>query len=234
MSCAQFRRREVDKPRRARSKAGQELMTRHLGRVGVEQSAPSASALTRLHHAHVELVPYETFWLHLDDGWGIAPHDSIRRIAVDGRGGYCFHLNAAFAELLDWLGYTVCLHPAGVHDANGPNPSTIGNHVALTVHDLPIDPTPLVLGTSTQDSETVFTSRYRSCRAPTLKVPPRSRSALRMESAIGRCRSDPPTPFRASASSIRPSRSMRSAIATSSTQRHRLQASPEPSPHNGA
>jgi arylamine N-acetyltransferase len=117
-------------------------MRRYLGRLGVERSAPSAAAMTELHRAHVELVPYETFWLHLGEGWGITVDESVRRIAVDGRGGYCFHLNAAFAELLDWLGYTVNLHPAGVHDSNGPARPTIGNHVALTVHDLPDDSNP--------------------------------------------------------------------------------------------
>lgn len=131
------------RPKQAqRSSAPHEIMTGYLQRLGVEPSAPSVDALTALHRAHVERVPYETFWLHLGEGWGITPHESLRRIVVDRRGGYCFHLNGAFAELLEWLGYHVTRHAAGVHDSNGPSQATIGNHLALTVRGLPDDANP--------------------------------------------------------------------------------------------
>lgn len=119
-----------------------ELMAGYLRRLGTDRAAPSVEALTALHQAHVERVPYETFWLHLGETCGITATESLRRIVVDRRGGYCFHLNGAFADLLDWLGYTVTRHVAGVHDATGPSSSTLGNHVALTVHGLPDDANP--------------------------------------------------------------------------------------------
>jgi N-hydroxyarylamine O-acetyltransferase len=96
-----------------------ETMVRYLRRLGVEKSPPSAASLAELHRAQVER------------------EESLRRITIEGRGGYCFHLNGAFAELLSWLGYTVTRHAAGVYDHAGPDASTIRNHVALTVHDLP-------------------------------------------------------------------------------------------------
>ena len=52
----------------------------YLNRLGVEAERPSAEALARLHRAHVERVPYETFWIHLAQGGG-----STRR---NPRGGW--------------------------------------------------------------------------------------------------------------------------------------------------
>jgi len=124
--------------RAAQRTSGQdELMLGYLRRLDQPAAPPSIEALSDLHRAHVERIPYETFWLHLREGLGITPRESLQRIVADRRGGYCFHLNGAFAELLDWLGYTVTRHSAGVHDAAGASPATIGNHLALTVHDLP-------------------------------------------------------------------------------------------------
>jgi N-hydroxyarylamine O-acetyltransferase len=118
------------------------LVQRYLARLGVDPAPPSVDALVALHCAHVERIPYETFWLHLGQRWGITAEESMRHIALEGRGGYCFHLNGAFAVLLARLGYTVTQHRAGVHGADGPRADTLGNHVALTVHDLPSDINP--------------------------------------------------------------------------------------------
>ncbi|MGW8956539.1 arylamine N-acetyltransferase [Paenibacillus sp. NPDC055715] len=35
------------------------------------------------------------------------------QLILQGRSGYCFHLNGAFSVLLHSLGYRVCLHRAG-------------------------------------------------------------------------------------------------------------------------
>ncbi len=114
-----------------------DLVAHYLRRLGVRPEAPSAAALARLHRAHVERVPYETFWIHLGEDVAIDPSRTARRIATSTRGGYCFHLNGAFAALLTSLGYDVTRHVAGVHDADGPSAATLGNHVALIVHGLP-------------------------------------------------------------------------------------------------
>jgi len=114
----------------------------YLARLGLDAEHPSPGALGRLHRAHVERVPYETFWIHLGEGWGIDPAAAARRIATGRRGGYCFHLNGAFALLLGHLGYEVTRHVAGVHDADGPNPANMTNHLALAVHGLPTDRNP--------------------------------------------------------------------------------------------
>jgi arylamine N-acetyltransferase len=124
----------VDGPRRPGDRA---VVDAYLRRLGVDAEPPSADALARLHRAHVERVPYETVWIHLAEGWGIDAAESMARIAAGGRGGYCYQLNGALAGLLEALGYRVTRHVAGVHDRSGPDPASLGNHVALVVHDLP-------------------------------------------------------------------------------------------------
>jgi N-hydroxyarylamine O-acetyltransferase len=62
---------------------------------------------------------------------------SVQRIAHGGRGGYCYHLNGAFSEVLGALGYHVTRHVAGVHDAGEPADEALGNHLGLLVHGLP-------------------------------------------------------------------------------------------------
>lgn len=114
----------------------------YLQRLGVEAEPPSAEALARLHGAHAERVPYETLWIHLGERWGIDPDGSVARIAHQGRGGYCFHLNGAFSELLRWLGYDVVRHVGGVHGPGGASEAELTNHLVLTVRDLPSETNP--------------------------------------------------------------------------------------------
>src|SRR3954468_17143363 len=114
----------------------------YLARLGLEREPPSAEALLRLHAAQVERVPYETTWIHLGERWNVDPSSSLRRIAHNGRGGYCFHLNGAFSELLQALGYRVSRHVGGVHGPDGPDEPAMTNHLVLTVSDLPSDTNP--------------------------------------------------------------------------------------------
>lgn len=94
---------------------------------------PSPAALAALHAAHVERVPYEALDIQRGVATSIDPIDSVRRILA-GRGGYCYHLNGAFAVLLEALGYRVTRHRAAVQSRGAPPPG-IGwaNHMALTV-----------------------------------------------------------------------------------------------------
>ena len=60
----------------------------YLGRLGLDQEPPSAGALSRLHRAQVERVPYETLWIHAGDVWDVDVDSSVRRVAHRRRGGY--------------------------------------------------------------------------------------------------------------------------------------------------
>lgn len=116
-----------------------ELRDAYLDRLGLEVEPPSADALHRLHRRQVERVPYETMWIHADERWGIDPADAMTRVALRGRGGYCYHLNGAFGSLLKSLGYSVQGHVGGVHGPDGPDDASIANHLVLTVDGLPTD-----------------------------------------------------------------------------------------------
>jgi N-hydroxyarylamine O-acetyltransferase len=114
----------------------------YLRRLHLEAEPPSAEALRRLHRAQVEHVPYETVWLHLGEPWTVDATESVRRVAHHGRGGYCFHVNGAFSELLRALGYDVTRHVGGVHGPDGPSEDAMANHLVLTAAGLPSDDNP--------------------------------------------------------------------------------------------
>jgi arylamine N-acetyltransferase len=104
----------------------------------------------------------------MGEQWGIDDGSSMERIALGGRGGYCFHLNGSLARLLASLGYDVSHHIGGVHGPE-PSPDDLTNHLVLVVAGLPTsdnpegrwyvdvglgdalhDPLPLVAGTYRQ------------------------------------------------------------------------------------
>ena len=113
----------------------------YLERLGVEAGPPSVDALFRLVQRHAERVPYETLWIAAGERWTIDPAQAARRIAFAGRGGYCYHLNGALGLLLRSLGYAVRGHVGGVH-GTVPTPDELGNHLVLTVAELPTDTNP--------------------------------------------------------------------------------------------
>ncbi|MFC4586367.1 arylamine N-acetyltransferase family protein [Sphaerisporangium corydalis] len=106
----------------------------YLNRLGLGGLAgpPSVESLVRLHTAHVERVPYEFFHIWLGRHTTVDPVESAGRVFL-GRGGYCFHLNGAFALLLEELGYQVTRHNGVPRSLAGHT----GHHVALTVSGLP-------------------------------------------------------------------------------------------------
>lgn len=119
-----------------------EVRAAYLARLDVEPGPPSVEALGALVRRHAERVPYETMWIQSGEMWGIDPGESARRIALAGRGGYCYHLNGALGMLLSSLGYDVTGHVGGVQAAAVPDPGAAGNHLALTVSGLPSDSNP--------------------------------------------------------------------------------------------
>ncbi|WP_411103355.1 arylamine N-acetyltransferase family protein [Streptomyces sp. cmx-4-9] len=134
----------------------------YLRRLGfAEPPRPTAEVLFALQRAHVERIPYENVDIQLGRAPGIDPALSVRRIAAGGS-GYCFHVNGAFAALLESLGFDVTRHVGGVH--HDPQARTVtGDHLALTVRvggaayfvdtglgDGPHEPLPLRAGTHRQ------------------------------------------------------------------------------------
>jgi len=118
-----------------------DMLSGYLQRLRLSAEPPSAAALFRLHRAHVDRVPYETTWIHLGESWSVDVEAALERIVQHGRGGYCFHLNGSFAQLLTQLGYDVSLHVGGVHRGE-PATGDMTNHLVLLVDGLPTDDNP--------------------------------------------------------------------------------------------
>jgi len=118
------------------------LLDAYLDRLGVDAAPPSCDGLRELHRRQVERVPYETLWIHAGERWTVDPRESVRRIATEGRGGYCYHLNGAFADVLDALGYAVERHVGSVSADGMPAAESFANHAVLTVRELPTEDNP--------------------------------------------------------------------------------------------
>ncbi|MGZ9932500.1 arylamine N-acetyltransferase family protein [Streptomyces sp. NC-S4] len=104
----------------------------YLERIGItEPGSPSVDGLFALTRAHLERVPFENTEIQLGRPPGIDPELSMNRVAA-GRGGYCFHLNGAFAALLEHLGYDVTRHVGGM-TADRESGEVSGDHLTLTV-----------------------------------------------------------------------------------------------------
>lgn len=93
-------------------------------------SAPTHDALVDLMDRHLRRVPFENLDVYFQRGVDVDPVHSARKVAEQGRGGWCFELNGAFAALLIALGYEVKLLGAAVL-LNGPN--RIVDHLTLEV-----------------------------------------------------------------------------------------------------
>ena len=80
---------------------------------------PHSETLRNLHRAHLFTVPFE----NLDIGWKrpimCDAEASVRKIVEQGRGGFCYELNGAFAWLLEELGFRVTLLSARVAREDG-------------------------------------------------------------------------------------------------------------------
>ncbi|WP_250037569.1 arylamine N-acetyltransferase family protein [Paractinoplanes maris] len=105
---------------------------RRLRLTGLAGTPPGTAGLFALHRAHAERVPYECLEIWLGRRTTVDPGESAQRI-LRGRGGYCFHLNGAFAGLLEALGYQVTRHVGGVQGHADPSAGASGNHLVLTV-----------------------------------------------------------------------------------------------------
>ncbi|RNB86894.1 arylamine N-acetyltransferase [Brevibacillus fluminis] len=141
-----------------------EERTAYLRRIGISDlHEPTKEYLFALHKAHVETLAWQCIDIFAGKPVGMDVEESIQLI-LDGRSGYCFHLNGAFSTLLRSLGYNVSMHRAGVQPL-GAEPRINSFHLGLTVNlagahqeedrwivdvglgDMPYEPLPLRFGT---------------------------------------------------------------------------------------
>jgi len=112
-----------------------------LRRIGISEydGPPRLEALSQLHQAFVDTVPYESVQYQFGEGGPLEPEDAAKRIIARETGGYCFQLNGSFALLLTELGYRVEMHRGGAQTLNRPG-DVDASHMVLTVSGLAEDP----------------------------------------------------------------------------------------------
>lgn len=112
-----------------------------LQRIGVSgyDGPPRLEALSQLHEAFVDQVPYESVQFQLEPGKPLDLEETAKRIIARETGGYCFQLNGTFALLLTELGYQVKMHRGGAQTPTRPG-DVDASHLVLTVSGLIEDP----------------------------------------------------------------------------------------------
>jgi arylamine N-acetyltransferase len=104
----------------------------YLRRLGF-RAAPAANldGLRQLQRAHLEAVPFENSAVLRGQAILLEQSRLVRKVVDDGRGGFCFELNGAFAWLLGDLGFDVSLLPGRFWSDAGLGP--VNEHLALRV-----------------------------------------------------------------------------------------------------
>jgi N-hydroxyarylamine O-acetyltransferase len=104
----------------------------YLARIGATRPARAdAAALRELHLRHLLAVPFENLSIHLGEPIVLEPAALLDKLVRRRRGGFCYELNGAFADLLSTLGFGVTLLAARVFGEDGPGPPF--DHLALRV-----------------------------------------------------------------------------------------------------
>jgi hypothetical protein len=73
--------------------------------LGMQKLEPSIDYLFELHRVHVERISWQTIDIFYGRPIPIDIHTSID-LLLNGRSGYCFHLNGAFSQLLHAFGFS--------------------------------------------------------------------------------------------------------------------------------
>ncbi|XXY44819.1 arylamine N-acetyltransferase [Sorangium sp. So ce269] len=110
-----------------------DLLERYLSRLQVAAPPPPTErGLRDLHLAHLVHVPFENLDIHLGRPIDLAPQAVLDKLVTQGRGGFCYELNSAFAWLLERCGMHVELLQARVYKADGSMGPPF-DHLALRV-----------------------------------------------------------------------------------------------------
>ncbi|MCG7383729.1 arylamine N-acetyltransferase [Paenibacillus sp. ACRRY] len=104
----------------------------YLKRIHIDDiKPPTLEFLSELHRKRVQYLSWQTIDIFTGRPEAIDLAHSVR-LVLQGRSGYCFHLNGAFSILLHSLGYKVQWHRAGVQP-HGEQPRVNSFHLGLSV-----------------------------------------------------------------------------------------------------
>jgi N-hydroxyarylamine O-acetyltransferase len=109
------------------------MIAAYLQRIGYDgPREPTLALLRELHERHLKTVPFENLDIHWKRRIVADTARFLAKVVEERRGGFCYELNGAFAELLRALGFDVTLLSARVStSAGGFGPPF--DHMALLV-----------------------------------------------------------------------------------------------------
>lgn len=140
----------------------------YLRRIGYDgPRLPSADTLRTLHRQHLFTVPFENLDIPLGTRICLDSDLLYRKVVTRSRGGYCYELNGLFCELLNALGFDVCMLSAQVRSADGSFGPDFDHMLLRVTLDEPwvadvgfgdsfVDPLPLLAGASHREHGRVF------------------------------------------------------------------------------
>jgi N-hydroxyarylamine O-acetyltransferase len=106
----------------------------YLRRLGLDaRPAPDAPALADLMGRHLERVPFENLDIVGGTPRPLSTSSVLQKVAMEGRGGFCYELNEAFRALLAHLGFRVRRIEARVWKAAAQCFGAPFDHLALVV-----------------------------------------------------------------------------------------------------
>ena len=113
----------------------------YLRRIGLSEQTgpPTLELLAELQLAHLVAVPFENLHVYHRRSPRTGVDWSVPKIVEQGRGGWCFELNGAFAALLRAVGFTADHVACRVWEGSSTNPVPGGwgpefDHLATVVH----------------------------------------------------------------------------------------------------
>jgi arylamine N-acetyltransferase len=110
------------------------IFDRYLRRLGCDTRSPAdLEFLTRLMARHLQTVPFENLDIVRGTPRPLSTDSALRKVADEGRGGFCYELNEAFRALLQDLGFAVHRVEARVWQPEAQRFGPPFDHLALVV-----------------------------------------------------------------------------------------------------
>jgi N-hydroxyarylamine O-acetyltransferase len=92
---------------------------------------PTLEVLNAVQRAHLNAILYENLDIHLGRELPLGAAQAFEKIVVNGRGGWCYEMNALLGWALTEIGFEVQLLSSGVLRPGGTTPD--GDHLILLV-----------------------------------------------------------------------------------------------------
>lgn len=119
-----------------------DLAAAYVARLGLTGAPPTLATLVDVHHAHLDLLPYNNLDIMVGAACPVDEASCLRQVVDTARSGYCFHQNGVLGAGLRHLGFAVEQRHGHVWTDPGRCDDVDLNHLVLLVTGLPTDANP--------------------------------------------------------------------------------------------